>query len=99
LPQLWNIIRGEMSLIGPRPEQVIFVDHFNQSIPNYAKRHAVLPGITGLAQTEQGYVDSDDGTRAKLKFDLYYIDNMSFKLDMRIVFQTLYTMATGFGAR
>lgn len=99
LPQLWNIIRGEMSLIGPRPEQVVFVDKFNKSIPNYCSRHAVLPGITGLAQTVQGYVDSDDGTRAKLEHDLYYINNMSFKLDMKIVFQTLYTMATGFGAR
>jgi len=99
LPQLWNILRGEMSLIGPRPEQVVFVEEFEKTILNYNSRHAVLPGITGLAQIEQGYVDDANGTRTKLKYDLYYIDNISFLMDMRIVFQTLYTMGTGFGAR
>ena len=99
LPQLWNILRGEMSLIGPRPEQVVFVKEFEQTIVNYNSRHNVLPGITGLAQIEQGYVDDANGTRTKLKYDLYYIENISFLMDMRIVFQTLYTMSTGFGAR
>jgi len=99
LPQLWNVLRGEMSLIGPRPEQVVFVEEYKITIPNYMDRHQVLPGITGLAQIKQGYVDDADGTRTKLKYDLFYIDNLSFKLDMHIVFQTLYTMATGFGAR
>lgn len=99
LPQLWNILRGEMSLIGPRPEQVVFVEEFKVIIPNYMDRHQVLPGITGLAQIKQGYVDDVEGTRTKLKYDLFYIENLSFKLDMHIVFQTLYTMATGFGAR
>jgi len=99
LPQLWNILRGEMSLIGPRPEQVTFVEEYKITIPNYMDRHQVLPGITGLAQIKQGYVDDTEGTRTKLKYDLFYIKNMSFKLDMYIVFQTIYTMATGFGAR
>ncbi len=99
LPQLWNILRGEMSLIGPRPEQIVFVEEYKKTIPGYMSRHRVLPGITGLAQVKQGYVDDAEGTRTKLKYDLFYIDNMSFKLDMYIVFQTLYTMATGFGAR
>jgi len=99
LPQLWNVLRGEMSLIGPRPEQVVFVQEFEKTISNYNSRHNVLPGITGLAQIEQGYVDDANGTRTKLKYDLYYIDNISFLMDMRIVFQTLYTMSTGFGAR
>lgn len=99
LPQLWNILRGEMSLIGPRPEQVVFVDEYILSIPNYMARHNVLPGITGLAQIKQGYVDDEDGTRTKLRYDLFYIKKVSFKLDMYIVFQTVYTMATGFGAR
>ena len=99
LPQLWNVLRGEMSLIGPRPEQVVFVEEYKITIRNYMDRHQVLPGITGLAQIKQGYVDDADGTRTKLKYDLFYIDNLSFKLDMHIVFQTLYTMATGFGAR
>ena len=99
LPQLWNVLRGEMSLIGPRPEQVVFVQEFEKTILNYNSRHNVLPGITGLAQIEQGYVDDANGTRTKLKYDLYYIENISFLMDMRIVFQTLYTMSTGFGAR
>jgi lipopolysaccharide/colanic/teichoic acid biosynthesis glycosyltransferase len=99
LPQLWNIIRGEMSLIGPRPEQVTFVEKFNKTIPNYHHRHYVLPGITGLAQIKQGYVDDINGTRTKLSYDLYYIENLSFVMDLRIALQTLHTMATGFGAR
>ncbi|MEE9309379.1 MAG: sugar transferase [Cocleimonas sp.] len=99
IPQLWNIIHGEMSLIGPRPEQVSFVEEFERAIPMYANRHVVRPGITGLAQVEQGYVDDEDGTRTKLVYDLHYIDNLSFKMDMEIVGKTIYTMATGFGAR
>jgi len=99
LPQLWNILRGEMSLIGPRPEQEVFVNNFNKTIPEYNNRHVVRPGITGLAQVEQGYVDDAEGTRTKLKYDLYYIKNISFKLDLRIIGQTIITMATGFGAR
>jgi len=99
LPQLWNVLRGEMSLIGPRPEQVKFVEDYKKTIPNYMNRHQVRPGITGLAQITQGYVDDDEGTRIKLEHDLYYIKNISFKMDMQIVFKTLYTMATGFGAR
>jgi lipopolysaccharide/colanic/teichoic acid biosynthesis glycosyltransferase len=99
LPQLWNIIRGEMSLIGPRPEQVVFVEEFSKTIPNYGDRHHVLPGITGLAQVKQGYVDDANGTRTKLAYDLYYIENISFLMDIRIALQTLHTMATGFGAR
>jgi lipopolysaccharide/colanic/teichoic acid biosynthesis glycosyltransferase len=99
IPQLWNIIRGDMSLIGPRPEQVSFVKEFEKAIPLYASRHIVRPGITGLAQVEQGYVDDEEGTRTKLIYDLHYIDHLSFKMDMEIVGKTIYTMATGFGAR
>lgn len=99
LPQLWNVFRGDMSLIGPRPEQVKFVKEYKMRIPNYMDRHSVLPGITGLAQVKQGYVDDFEGTCIKLKYDLFYVDNLSFKLDLRIVFLTFYTMMTGFGAR
>lgn len=99
VPQLWNIIQGDMSLIGPRPEQVSFVEQYEKAIPNYARRHVVRPGITGLAQVEQGYVDDESGTRTKLIYDLHYIDHLSFKMDMGIVWKTIYTMATGFGAR
>ena len=99
IPQLWNIIQGEMSLIGPRPEQVKFVEEFEKAIPMYASRHIVRPGITGLAQVEQGYVDDEEGTRTKLIYDLHYINKLSFTMDMRIIGKTIYTMTTGFGAR
>lgn len=99
IPQLWNVLKGEMSIIGPRPEQVSFVNKFNKTIPNYADRHVVAPGITGLAQTVQGYVDDENGTVVKLKYDLEYIKNMSFIMDMKIVYKTVYTIMTGFGAR
>lgn len=99
LPQLFNVLKGEMSLIGPRPEQKVFVDQFNQDIPNYALRHLVRPGISGYAQVMQGYTASEEQTKVKLEFDLYYIQNISFSLDLLIFFKTLHTMLTGFGAR
>ncbi len=99
LPQLWNVFKGEMSIIGPRPEQESFVKEFNKTIPNYSMRHLVRPGITGLAQTEQGYVADTDGTVVKLRYDLYYIRNISFLTDLQIVLKTIGTILTGFGAR
>ncbi len=99
IPQLWNVLKGEMSIIGPRPEQVEFVEKFNQIIPHYADRHVVAPGITGLAQTVQGYVDDENGTIVKLKYDLEYIHNVSLFMDMKIIYKTIYTILTGFGAR
>lgn len=99
LPQLWNVVKGDMSIIGPRPEQESFVSEFNKTIPNYSLRHTVRPGITGLAQTEQGYVADADGTVTKLKYDLYYIKNLSFMTDLQITLKTVYTILTGFGAR
>ncbi|PWQ97390.1 sugar transferase [Leucothrix pacifica] len=99
LPQLWNVVKGDMSIIGPRPEQESFVSEFNKTIPNYSMRHMVRPGITGLAQTEQGYVADADGTVTKLKYDLYYIKNLSFMTDVQITLKTIYTILTGFGAR
>jgi len=99
IPQLWNVVRGEMSIIGPRPEQESFVNEFNKSIPNYSLRHMVMPGITGLAQTEQGYVADAEATITKLEYDLYYIKNMSPMTDLQITLKTIYTIMTGFGAR
>ena len=99
IPQLWNVLKGEMSLIGPRPEQESFVKEFNKSIPNYSLRHMVMPGITGLAQTEQGYVADAEATITKLEYDLYYIKNMSLLTDAQITLKTIYTIMTGFGAR
>jgi len=98
-PQMWNIFRGDMSLIGPRPEQPKFVAEFNEQIPYYSYRHQVRPGITGWAQVHQGYAADVEATRDKLEYDLYYIKHLSFWLDILIVFKTLRTIATGFGAR
>ncbi|WP_252035783.1 MULTISPECIES: sugar transferase [Vibrio] len=99
LPQFFNVLKGEMSLIGPRPEQESFVNKFEQDIPFYGYRHMVKPGITGWAQTVQGYADDTDSTREKLAHDLYYIKHLSFWLDMNIVLKTIRTMLTGFGAQ
>lgn len=99
LPQFFNVLKGEMALIGPRPEQESFVTTFEQEIPFYGYRHMVKPGITGWAQTVQGYADDTDSTRTKLAYDLYYIKHFSFWLDINIVFKTLKTMLTGFGAK
>lgn len=99
LPQLFNVLKGDMALIGPRPEQESFVKLFEQDIPFYGYRHMVKPGITGWAQTVQGYADDTDTTKEKLAYDLYYIKHLSFWLDVNIVFKTIRTMLTGFGAK
>ncbi|MGO1191948.1 MULTISPECIES: sugar transferase [Vibrio] len=99
LPQFLNVLKGEMALIGPRPEQQSFVKQFEQEIPFYGYRHMVKPGITGWAQTVQGYTDDVDSTREKLAHDLYYIKHLSIWLDINIVFKTIKTMMTGFGAK
>ncbi len=99
LPQLWNILRGEMSLIGPRPEQEGFTRRFDQLIPFYSFRHNIPPGITGWAQVMHGYADSEAQTRTKLEFDLYYIKHMSAWLDLVILFKTVRTIFFGSGAR
>ncbi|MFW3379837.1 sugar transferase, partial [Glaesserella parasuis] len=98
LPQFFNVLKGDMSLIGPRPEQKVFVDKFIKEIPFYNYRHIVKPGISGWAQVIQGYADVND-TKIKLQYDLYYIKNFSIWLDILIVFKTIKTMLTGFGAR
>ncbi|MEI6896107.1 MAG: sugar transferase, partial [Psychromonas sp.] len=98
IPQFFNVLKGEMALIGPRPEQEQFVKSFEQEIPFYGYRHMVKPGITGWAQTIQGYTADTKSTKEKLAHDLYYIKHLSFWLDMNIFFKTLKTMLTGFGA-
>lgn len=99
IPQFWNVLKGDMSLIGPRPEQARFVEFFNEEIYQYDLRHSIKPGITGLAQVQQGYAASKRGTEMKLNYDLYYIRNYSLKMDLVIVAKTLKTIFTGFGAR
>ena len=89
LPQLWNVIRGELALIGPRPEQVPIVERLEREIPFYASRHAVRPGLTGWAQVNLGYSGSLEGTRAKLQRDLYYVKHRGLRLDLLILWLTL----------
>jgi exopolysaccharide biosynthesis polyprenyl glycosylphosphotransferase len=99
IPQLWNVLKGDMSLIGPRPEQVPMVDQFSQSIPYYPYRHLVRPGLSGWAQVQQGYVGTHEETVTKLSYDLYYVKHCSFALDFLIALKTLRTLLTGYGAR
>lgn len=99
LPQLFNVLMGHMSLIGPRPEQTAFVRDFATTIPSYPYRHLVRPGLTGWAQVQQGYADSADATRIKLSYDLYYVAHYSLALDLLIAAKTVKTVCTGFGAR
>ena len=99
LPQFINVLKGEMSLIGPRPEQLDFVEKFNKTIPFYRYRHIVKPGISGWAQVMHGYASDEDETRMKLEHDFFYIKNFSLTLDLLIVIKTIQTMLTGFGAR
>ena len=99
LPQFWNILKGEMSLIGPRPEQVPFAMRFEAEIPFYGYRHLVKPGITGWAQVNRGYASGTEETQNKLEFDLYYIKYFSFWLDVLVVLKTVRIIFTGEGAR
>ncbi|WP_269500085.1 exopolysaccharide biosynthesis polyprenyl glycosylphosphotransferase [Castellaniella sp. S9] len=99
LPQLWNVLKGDMSLIGPRPEQRAFVDRFDREIPFYIYRHVVRPGITGWAQVMQGYAGDTDETSIKIQHDFYYIKHFSLWLDILVVFKTVRIILTGWGAR
>ena len=97
LPQLWNVFRGEMSLIGPRPEWTRCSERYEKKIPFYHFRHLVKPGITGWAQVNYPYGDSEADAMEKLKYDLYYIRHYSLKLDAMIVLKTIHTMLFGKG--
>lgn len=99
IPQLYNVLRGDMSLIGPRPEQHAFVQDFATRIPSYPYRHLVRPGLTGWAQVMQGYAANDEETSVKLSYDLYYVSHYSLAVDLLIVAKTIKTILTGFGAR
>lgn len=99
LPQFFNILKGDMSLIGPRPEQKVFVEQFEKSIPFYQYRHIVKPGLSGWAQVTQGYAGNTDETQVKIEHDFYYIKHFSFSLDVLIIFKTMKIILTGFGAR
>ena len=99
IPQLLNVLKGEMSLIGPRPERKEFVDRLSEKIPYYGKRHFVKPGITGWAQVKYPYGASDEDALEKLRFDLYYIKNWSMTLDLIVVLETIKVVLFGRGGR
>lgn len=98
LPQIYNILVGDMSLVGPRPERSFFVDKFKKEIPYYPLRLKVKPGLTGWAQIKHNYDRSLDDVREKLKFDLYYIENMSLNMDFKILIATVFVVLGQKGA-
>ena len=95
LPQLFNVLRGDMSLVGPRPERAVFIQKLAEEIPFYAERLLVPPGVTGWAQVKAPYAASIEDSRRKLQFDLYYIKHMSFFLDLLIFMRTIRTILFG----
>jgi sugar transferase (PEP-CTERM system associated) len=99
LPQLFNVFKGDMSFVGPRPERPYFVDDLARQIPYYNVRHTVKPGITGWAQVRYSYGASVEDALEKLQFDLYYVKNHSLFLDLMIIFQTAQVVIWGKGAR
>ncbi|MBS7836982.1 sugar transferase [Wohlfahrtiimonas chitiniclastica] len=99
LPQLLNVLKGDMSFIGPRPESLDLSVWYEKEVPFFSYRHIVRPGISGWAQVTQGYAAEVEGMTTKLQYDFYYIKHFSFWLDVLIVFKTIKTMLTGFGAR
>lgn len=97
IPQLYNVIRGDMSLVGPRPERPFFVDQFKKEIPLYTRRLRVRPGITGWAQVKWKYDESIEDVKEKTKYDLFYVENMSLRMDFKILFNTIFTVIGGKG--
>ena len=99
LPQLWNVMRGDMSFVGPRPERPFFVEQLARDIPFYVQRHSVKPGITGWAQVKYQYGSSIEDAMEKLRYDLYYIKHMSIFFDLTIVLDTVKVILFGKGAK
>ena len=99
LPQLWNVLSGDMSFVGPRPERPYFVEQLSREIPFYQQRHAVKPGVTGWAQVKYQYGSSVEDAMEKLRYDLYYIKHVSTALDLSIVFDTVKVILFGKGAK
>lgn len=98
LPQLINVLRGEMSMVGPRPECIEYMDELSQKVPNYLQRLGLKPGLTGIAQIEAGYANDWKSYRRKVAFDLMYLQNCCVWNDLRIMFRTVRVILTGFGA-
>ena len=98
IPQLFNVLKGDIDLVGPRPERPEFVKELQKVIPYYSLRHTVRPGLTGWAQVMFMYSGSIEESKEKLQYDLFYIKNMSVKLDLLILFRTLKIVLLGRGA-
>ncbi len=98
LPQLWNVLKGEMTLVGPRPERPEFIEALNKEIPNYINRLGLKPGLTGVAQIVNGYDNNIEGFRRKVSLDLMYLQNCCFWNDLKILFKTIRVILTGSGA-
>jgi lipopolysaccharide/colanic/teichoic acid biosynthesis glycosyltransferase len=99
LPQLWNVLRGDMSFVGPRPERPFFVEQLARDIPFYLQRHAVKPGLSGWAQVKYQYGSTVEDAMEKLRYDLYYIKHLSLVFDLTILIDTAKVMVSGKGAQ
>ena len=99
LPQFWNVLKGDMSIVGPRPEQSSFAKRFAETIPFYGFRQTLRPGITGWAQVKLGYTADENQTRLKLEYDFFYIKYLSLWLEIIILVRTIGTIILGKGAR
>jgi exopolysaccharide biosynthesis polyprenyl glycosylphosphotransferase len=97
IPQFFNVLKGEMSLVGPRPERKYFVEMLAQQLPYYKRRLKVRPGITGWAQVKHKYDESIEDVKVKLRYDLFYIENMSLRMDLKILARTLLVILFGKG--
>ena len=97
LPQIWNVLKGEMSFIGPRPERQVFITEIEKVVPYYNLRHSIKPGLTGWAQVMYPYGASIEDAKQKLEYDLYYIKHQDFILDIIIMFKTVQTVIFGKG--
>ena len=97
IPQFWNVIKGEMSIVGPRPEREYFINQIMQKAPYYALLHQIRPGITSMGMVKYGYASTIDEMLERLKFDIIYIENMSLVTDMKIIIYTIKTVITGKG--
>jgi lipopolysaccharide/colanic/teichoic acid biosynthesis glycosyltransferase len=99
LPQLWHVLVGEMSFVGPRPEWTLLAERYVAQLPAYAYRHFVRPGITGWAQVRSGYAGTLQETKLKVAYDLYYLKHFSLGLDLQILLRTVFVLLTTRGAR
>jgi lipopolysaccharide/colanic/teichoic acid biosynthesis glycosyltransferase len=95
LPQLWNVLKGDMSFVGPRPERKYFIDQIMERDPRYAELYAIRPGITSYATLYNGYTDTMEKMLRRLELDLYYLENWSWKFDLQILGKTFFSIAFG----